>query len=127
MKIKNCFAISSLILKATTEQINTAYKNLSRVYHPDKHQDQTKKKDAEVIFNRIKTAHAVLSSPEQRAIYDLLGTKGLQTDGWELIHRYNLVCTSSNYLIIIVITGKHHQTKLGKNMRGYLRKRYCTI
>ena len=73
--------------QATTEQINSAYKNLSRVYHPDKHLDPTKKKDAEIIFNRIKTAHAILSNPEQRAIYDLLGTKGLHTDGWELIHR----------------------------------------
>jgi DnaJ homolog subfamily C member 11 len=73
--------------QATAEQIQKQYKNLSRVYHPDKHTDPAKKKDAEMIFNRIKAAHAVLSDPEQRSIYDLLGTKGLKTDGWELIHR----------------------------------------
>jgi DnaJ homolog subfamily C member 11 len=76
-----------IFFKATLEQINAAYKTLSRVYHPDKHTDPAKKKDAELIFNRIKTAHAVLSNTEDRQIYDLLGTKGLKTDGWELIHR----------------------------------------
>lgn len=38
-----------------------------------------------MIFNRIKTAHAVLSNPSDRQIYDLLGTKGLKTEGWSLI------------------------------------------
>lgn len=75
------------ISQATLEQINAAYKTLSRVYHPDKHTDPAKKKDAELIFNRVKTAHAVLSNPEDRQIYDLLGTKGLRTDGLELIPR----------------------------------------
>lgn len=80
IKFWRCFAI-----QATIEQINSAYKSLSRIYHPDKHTDPDKKKDAEVLFNRIKTAHAVLSDSEQRAIYDLIGTKGLQTEGWELL------------------------------------------
>ena len=40
--------------KATLEQINTAYKQFSRIYHPDKHTDPDKKKDAELLFNRIK-------------------------------------------------------------------------
>lgn len=45
------------------------------------------KKNAEIIFNKLKTAHEVLTNPEKRNIYDLLGMKGLQTEGWELIHR----------------------------------------
>lgn len=48
---------------------------------------ETKKKQAEIIFNRIKIAHKTLSDPEKRQIYDLLGTKGLHTEGWELMHR----------------------------------------
>ncbi|CRK99043.1 CLUMA_CG011955, isoform A [Clunio marinus] len=81
------YAFLNLPRDATLEQINTAYKQLSRQFHPDKHIDPAKKKDAEMIFNRIKTAHAVLSSPEDRQIYDLLGTKGLRTDGLQLIPR----------------------------------------
>lgn len=50
------------ILQATLEQINASYKSLSRMYHPDKHNDPSKKQDAEMIFNRIKKAHSVSRS-----------------------------------------------------------------
>ncbi|CAO1401492.1 unnamed protein product [Diamesa serratosioi] len=81
------YATMNLPKTATLEQINTAYKQFSRIYHPDKHTDPDKKKDAELLFNRIKQAHAVLSDKEQRSIYDLLGSKGLKTEGLELINR----------------------------------------
>jgi len=29
----------------------------------------------------------VLSDPHQRAIYDNLGTRGLETEGWEIVQR----------------------------------------
>lgn len=60
---------------------------MSRIYHPDKHTDPAKKKDAEVLFNRTKKAYEVLLDPHQRAIYDSLGQKGLETEGWELVSR----------------------------------------
>lgn len=82
--------------QATLEQINAAYKHLSRQFHPDKHTDPAKKKDADIIFNKIKTAHAVLSNPEDRQIYDLLGTKGLKTDGWQLLPRWNSTLRSNH-------------------------------
>lgn len=69
------------------EQINTAYRNLSRIYHPDKHVDDSKKEQASLIFNRTKQAYEVLSDPHKRAIYDCLGTKGLETEGWEIVQR----------------------------------------
>ncbi|GAB0099589.1 dnaJ homolog subfamily C member 11 [Sergentomyia squamirostris] len=73
---------------ATTEQINTAYRHLSRIYHPDKHVAGVRKKiEAEVLFNRLKTAYEVLSDPHKRAIYDSLGVRGLETDGWEVTLR----------------------------------------
>lgn len=40
-----------------------------------------------MLFNRTKKAYEVLSDPHQRAIYDSIGVEGLQTDGWEIIHR----------------------------------------
>ncbi|XP_077301854.1 dnaJ homolog subfamily C member 11-like [Arctopsyche grandis] len=72
---------------ATNDEINNAYRRLSLTYHPDKHIDPDQKKWAENIFNRVKTAYNVLSDPRQRAIYDTLGTKGLETDGWEVVQR----------------------------------------
>lgn len=73
--------------QATTDEINTAYRNQSRIYHPDKHVDVELKHKAELLFNRTKRAYEVLSDPHQRAIYDSLGIRGLQTEGWEIVHR----------------------------------------
>lgn len=74
-------------LQASPEEINTAYRNLSRIYHPDKHVNVDKKQKAELLFNRTKQAYEVLSDAHKRAIYDSLGVKGLQTEGWEIVHR----------------------------------------
>lgn len=40
------------------------------------------------MFNRIiSTTVSVLSDPHRRAIYDSLGIKGLETEGWEIVQR----------------------------------------
>ncbi|RZC31973.1 dnaJ -like subfamily C member 11 [Asbolus verrucosus] len=72
---------------ATKEEINGAYRRLSRMYHPDKHVDQELKSKAEILFNKTKKAYEVLSDPHRRAIYDSLGMKGLETEGWEVVQR----------------------------------------
>nr|SVE70323.1 EOG090X03AJ [Daphnia similis]SVE70947.1 EOG090X03AJ [Daphnia similis]SVE72210.1 EOG090X03AJ [Daphnia similis] len=72
---------------APQEEITNAYRRLSRIYHPDKHTDALRKKEAEVLFNKTKKAYEVLSDPHKRAIYDSLGTKGLETEGWEIVQR----------------------------------------
>ncbi|XP_011685885.1 PREDICTED: dnaJ homolog subfamily C member 11 [Wasmannia auropunctata] len=72
---------------ASPEDISNAYRRLSRLYHPDKHTDPTLKKEAEILFNRTKKAYEVLNDPHQRAIYDSLGIRGLETEGWEIVQR----------------------------------------
>lgn len=57
------------------------------MYHPDKHVDPDLKVKAEILFNKTKKAYEVLSDPHRRAIYDSLGTKGLETEGWEIVQR----------------------------------------
>ena len=42
---------------ASDEEINAAYKKLSRLYHPDKHLDPDNKKKAEHLFAKLKLAH----------------------------------------------------------------------
>ncbi|XP_056647859.1 dnaJ homolog subfamily C member 11 [Diorhabda sublineata] len=73
--------------EASKDDINTAYRRLSRMYHPDKHVDQDLKEKAEIMFNKTKKAYEVLSDPHKRAIYDSLGIKGLETEGWEIVQR----------------------------------------
>lgn len=61
-------------LQATPEEINSAYRRFSRMFHPDKHSlDPNKQKWAEQIFNKVKEAYEVLSDSHKRAIYDTLG------------------------------------------------------
>nr|CAD7198334.1 unnamed protein product [Timema douglasi] len=73
--------------QATADEINNAYRRMSRLYHPDKHLEPLRKKEAEILFNKTKKAYEVLSDPHQRAIYDSLGTRGLETEGWEIVQR----------------------------------------
>lgn len=75
-------------LNATKEEINNAYRQYSKLFHPDKHQSEEKKLKADILFNKIKRAHEVLSDPQKRVIYDVAGQKGLDTEGWELQARH---------------------------------------
>ncbi len=40
-----------------------------------------------MLFNKTKKAYEVLSDGHKRAIYDNLGMKGLETEGWEVVQR----------------------------------------
>jgi len=72
---------------ASQDEITAAYKRLARLYHPDKHQDPEKRSQAEMLFAKLKKSYEVLSDPHKRAIYDCLGEKGLEEQGWEIVQR----------------------------------------
>ncbi len=55
---------------ASTSDIKKAFRKLARVHHPDVAKD---KKSAEAKFKEINEANEVLSDPEKRKKYDLLG------------------------------------------------------
>lgn len=72
---------------ASIDEISGAYRRLSKIFHPDKHIDVKRKREAENLFNKIKRAHEVLTDPNKRAIYDRCGIKGLEIEGLEVISR----------------------------------------
>ncbi|XP_060809673.1 dnaJ homolog subfamily C member 11 [Amyelois transitella] len=85
---ENYYQLLNVSKTATPEEINSAYRRFSRMFHPDKHStDPNKQKWAEQIFNKVKEAYEVLSDSHKRAIYDTLGKRGLEVDGWEVIFR----------------------------------------
>jgi hypothetical protein len=43
--------------KATEKEITQAYHRLGLVYHPDKHKDADSKRNAEVLFSKVKRAY----------------------------------------------------------------------
>lgn len=82
------YIILDVDFHASQETITTAYRNLARKYHPDKNnQDERSRKEAQVIFEKIKTAYDVLSDPHKRQIYDTLGPDGLKLDGWKMVQK----------------------------------------
>lgn len=56
---------------ASADDIKRAFRKLALQYHPDRNPDDL---DAERRFKEIAEAYAVLSSPEERARYDQLGS-----------------------------------------------------
>lgn len=48
------------------------------MWHPDKHNDEKSKKEAEEKFKNIAEAYDVLADEEKRKIYDTYGEEGLK-------------------------------------------------
>ncbi|KAI0179337.1 DnaJ-domain-containing protein [Hypoxylon sp. FL1284] len=61
--------------QATDKQIKSAYRQLSKKYHPDKNPND---KSAEDKFVEVSDAYEALIDPESRRIYDQYGHEGLK-------------------------------------------------
>jgi curved DNA-binding protein len=70
VKFKDYYEVLGVKRDATDEQIRQAYRKLARKHHPDVNPGD---KAAEEKFKQINEANEVLSDPEKRKRYDLLG------------------------------------------------------
>lgn len=55
---------------ATQEEVEEAYRRLTRLLHPDLYPDPAVKGMMDAVFLKVNEAHAVLSDPSKRAAYD---------------------------------------------------------
>lgn len=69
---KDYYAALGVARDANADDIKKAFRKLARLYHPDVAKD---KRTADAKFKEINEANEVLSDPEKRAKYDLLGTE----------------------------------------------------
>jgi curved DNA-binding protein CbpA len=67
--INTYYGLMGLHPAASNIAIRRSYRQLSKKYHPDT--TQLPYQVAKVKFQRLNEAYAVLSSPEQRSLYDL--------------------------------------------------------
>ena len=85
VQYKDYYEILGVPRSASQEEIQKAYRQLARKYHPD----VNKSEDAEQKFKDISEAYEVLKDPEKRKRYDALGQGWQQGDdftpppGWE--------------------------------------------
>ncbi|KAL7072475.1 hypothetical protein ACQ4LE_007960 [Meloidogyne hapla] len=81
------YAVLNVPRDASIDDINKAFKLRSLLFHPDRHVDETHRREATKIFVTVKRAQEVLSDPKLRSIYDTLGVKGIDLEGWKLVNR----------------------------------------
>ncbi len=74
---KDYYASLGIAQNASEEEIKKAFRKLARKYHPDVAED---KKTAEEKFKEINEAYEVLSDPDKRKKYDLLGANWQQEE-----------------------------------------------
>ncbi|CAF0971981.1 unnamed protein product [Adineta steineri] len=84
---RDLYAILHINKDADVATIQQAYRRLTLLYHPDKHIEPRNKQLAMDLFIQVKKAYDVLNDPQKRAIYDVVGMKGLKAEGWEVANR----------------------------------------
>ncbi len=70
MEYRDYYRILGVPRTASQAEIKKAFRKLARQHHPDRNPDD---KGAEKRFKDVNEAHAVLSDPEKRKQYDVLG------------------------------------------------------
>ena len=84
---------------ATSDEIKTAYRKLSKQYHPDLNPGNA---EAERRFKTIAEAYSIISDPKKRATYDRVGNELNDWNWEEIIYRMDIRAKASKRLYNIL-------------------------
>ena len=76
--MENLYGKLGLQSNSSSDEIKNAYRQLSKVYHPDKIRDHSHKKLAEKYSTELTNAKEIQSNPYLKVAYDYLGSEGIE-------------------------------------------------
>ena len=79
IKGQDLYTIMDLPKDSSEDEINSKYRSLARMAHPDKHPNN--KEEAEKQFQRLKMAYEILGDKKKREVYDKYGSTGIWVCG----------------------------------------------
>ena len=82
---RDFYGVLGVTRTASGEDIKAAYRKLAPQYHPDRNSSP----EAEARFKEISEAHFVLSNPDKRRLYDVLGPEKYDDPREVLFYRLN--------------------------------------
>lgn len=68
----NCYEVLNVTRESTRNEVQKAYRQLARRFHPDLHRGDVAKMEAETKFKEIATAYEILRDEEARQDYDYM-------------------------------------------------------
>ena len=71
LMVKEFYEVLGVPESASQDDIRKQYRKLAVLHHPDKHQESSKKEEAEEKFKKLGEAYETLSDPEKRRHYDM--------------------------------------------------------
>lgn len=92
MNKRDYYEVLGINKNASEQDIKTAFRKLSRKYHPDLQtgKSDAEKKDAEEKFKEIAEAYEVLSDSDKRSNYDQFGFDGHRMSGGSPFGAFNM-------------------------------------
>ncbi|XP_033222572.1 dnaJ homolog subfamily C member 11-like [Belonocnema kinseyi] len=113
------YAFMNVPRNASNEEIISAYRRLSKLYHPDKHPNPDHKKEAEILFNRTRRAYEEFTAQNALNIEEIgVGTFGgfVEYGAEKKVSNYTSLSTAVR---VGVPTGVSLRIRLSRGSQSY--------